>query len=48
MNPFDILMLIILAYGLIRGIFRGLVRELASIIGVLGGFYAAYSYYPYV
>ncbi|MGD9309201.1 MAG: CvpA family protein [Desulfosarcina sp.] len=48
MNPFDILMIIILAYGLIRGIFRGLVRELASIIGVLGGFYAAYSYYPYV
>ena len=48
MNPFDILMLIILAYGLIRGIFRGLVRELASIVGVLGGFYAAYSYYPHV
>jgi membrane protein required for colicin V production len=32
----------------IRGIFRGLVRELASIVGVLGGFYAAYSYYPHV
>ena len=46
MNPFDILIITILAYGLIRGIFRGLVREISSIIGVLGGFYAAYTYYP--
>lgn len=48
MNPFDILMITILAYGLVRGIFRGLVKEIASIIGVLGGFYAAYTYYPHV
>lgn len=48
MNPFDILIIIILVVTLIRGIFRGLVKELASIIGVLGGFYAAYSYYPYL
>jgi len=48
MNPFDILIVTILSYGLIRGIFRGLVRELSSIIGVLGGFYAAYTYYPHV
>lgn len=48
MNHFDILILTILAYGLIRGIFRGLVREISSIIGVLGGFFAAYSYYPHV
>ena len=47
MNPFDILMITILVYGLIRGIFRGLVREFASIVGVLGGFYAAYTYYPH-
>lgn len=46
MNPFDILMITILAYGLIRGVFRGLVREIASIVGVLGGFYAAYAFYP--
>jgi membrane protein required for colicin V production len=45
MNLFDILVIAILAYGLIRGIFRGLVREISSIIGVLCGFYAAYSYY---
>jgi len=48
MNPFDILVVTILTYGLIRGIFRGLVRELSSIVGVLGGFYAAYTYYPHV
>lgn len=48
MNPFDILIVTILSYGLIRGIFRGLVREMSSIVGVLGGFYAAYSYYPHV
>ena len=48
MNPFDILIITILAYGLIRGIFRGLIREISSIVGVLGGFYAAYSYYPHV
>lgn len=45
MNPFDILVVIILGYGLVRGLFRGLVKEVASIIGVLGGFYLAYSYY---
>lgn len=47
MNPFDFLIITILAYGLIRGIFRGLVREISSIVGVLGGFYAAYTYYPH-
>ncbi|PID40602.1 MAG: colicin V production protein [Proteobacteria bacterium] len=48
MNAFDIVIVSVLAYGLIRGIFRGLVRELSSIIGVLGGFYAAYTYYPHM
>ena len=46
MNFFDILVITILAYGFIRGIFRGLVREVSSIVGVLGGFYAAFTYYP--
>lgn len=45
MNFFDIIIIIILGFGVIRGVFRGLIKELASIIGVLGGFYAAYSYY---
>ena len=46
MNFFDIIVIVILGYCLIRGIFRGLVKELSSIIGVFGGFYAAYTYYP--
>jgi membrane protein required for colicin V production len=46
MNPFDIFIIIVLGYSIVRGLFRGLVKEASSIIGVLGGFYAAYSYYP--
>jgi membrane protein required for colicin V production len=45
MNAFDIIVGVILAYSLIRGLFRGLVKEASSIIGVLGGFFAAYSFY---
>ena len=45
MNLFDIIVVVILSYCVIRGIFRGLVKELFSLIGVLGGFYAAYTYY---
>ncbi len=48
MNPFDVFIIIIISYSIIRGLFRGLVKEVSSIIGVLGGFYAAYSYYPMV
>ena len=45
MNPFDVIIIIILGYCLIRGFFRGLIKEISSIIGVLGGFYAGYTYY---
>lgn len=45
MNPFDILIIVVLGYSLVRGLFRGLVKEVSSIFGVLGGFYAAYTYY---
>lgn len=45
MNPFDTIITIILGYCLIRGFFRGLVKEISSIIGVLGGFYIGHSYY---
>ena len=45
MNPFDILIIVILGYSLVRGLFRGLVKEISSIIGVFGGFYAAYTYF---
>lgn len=46
MNPFDIVVVIILGYCLIRGFFRGLIKEISSLIGVLAGFYAGYTYYP--
>ena len=45
MNPIDMVIVVVLVYCLIRGIFRGIVKELSSIVGVLGGFYAAYTYY---
>jgi membrane protein required for colicin V production len=45
MNPFDIIVVIILAYCVIRGLFRGLIKELASIVGVIAGFYTAYAFY---
>ncbi len=45
MNLFDMLAVVILAFCVIRGMFRGLIKEISSIIGVLGGFYAAYTYY---
>ena len=46
MNPFDMVIVVVLSFCLIRGFFRGLIKELASIVGVLAGFYAAYTYYP--
>ncbi len=45
MNLFDIVIVIIFGFCLIRGFFRGFIKEASSIVGVLGGFYAAYSYY---
>jgi membrane protein required for colicin V production len=38
--------IVIAGFTIIRGVFRGLIKELSSIVGVLGGFYAAYTYYP--
>jgi membrane protein required for colicin V production len=46
MNPLDTIILVILGFCLIRGSFRGLVKEISSIIGVLAGYYAGYTYYP--
>lgn len=46
MNVLDYTLIAVFGYCLGRGVFRGLVKELSSIIGVLGGFYGAYTYYP--
>ena len=48
MNLFDIVVVIIIGFCLIRGGFRGLVKELSAIVGVLAGYYGAYTYYPEV
>ena len=48
MNYLDIIIVVILCYCVIRGVFRGLIKELSSIIGVFSGFYAAYTYYTVV
>jgi len=45
MNPLDMIIISVLCFCLVRGFFRGLVKELSSIIGVFAGFYAAYTYY---
>jgi membrane protein required for colicin V production len=45
MNALDIVIGILLVYGLVRGIFRGLMEEIASIMGIFGGIYAAVFYY---
>jgi len=46
MNIFDIVIIIIIAFCLIRGLFKGLIGEISGIIGVVAGFYGAYTYYP--
>ncbi|MBW2170693.1 MAG: CvpA family protein [Deltaproteobacteria bacterium] len=46
MNILDIFILVILGFCLVRGIFRGIVKELTSIVGVFVGFYVAYNFYP--
>lgn len=45
MNPFDIAIIVIMTYCLIRGAFRGIIKEASSIIGVLAGVWAGYTYY---
>lgn len=48
MNILDILILVILGFCLVRGIFRGIIKELTSIVGVFVGFFVAYNFYPVV
>lgn len=45
MNGFDVLVLVIIAFCMIRGYFKGLTREISGIIGVVVGFYGANTYY---
>lgn len=45
MNALDIAFLIIIAFLFIRGCFRGMVREVASIAGLVLGFFLANNYH---
>ncbi len=46
MNIFDIVIIVVISFCMIRGLFRGIVREVSSIVGVTAGFYGAYFYFP--
>ncbi len=48
MNIFDIVIIVVISFCLIRGLFRGIVREVSSIVGVVAGFYGAYYYFPLI
>ncbi len=48
MNGFDIFVLIVVAVCMISGFFRGLIREVSGIIGIVAGFYGGVTYYPSV
>ena len=46
MNMLDIFFAVVLVLGLIRGLMVGLVRQVASVAGLVVGGYVAYFYYP--
>ncbi|MGN0186575.1 MAG: CvpA family protein [Paludibacteraceae bacterium] len=46
MSIIDIVLLIPLAYGLIRGLFRGFFKEIASVVGIVLGMWAARAFAP--
>ncbi|MCF6249620.1 MAG: CvpA family protein [Desulfobacula sp.] len=48
MNTFDIVVIVVISFCLIRGLFKGLVGEVSGIIGVVAGFYGAFTYYPMI
>lgn len=46
MNLLDVLIIACLAFLIVRGIFRGFVREVGSLAGIILGIWAAYLYHP--
>jgi membrane protein required for colicin V production len=46
LNPFDITIVVIICFCVIRGAFRGIIKEASSIVGVIAGLYLALTYYP--
>ena len=48
MNAFDIAIIVIVSFCLIRGLFKGIIGEVSGTVGVVAGFYGAYTYYPFI
>ncbi|MEE2771398.1 MAG: CvpA family protein [Bacteroidota bacterium] len=48
MNSVDIILSLVLLYGLVRGFFRGFLVELASLVGIVAGIYGAVHFSQYV
>lgn len=46
MNTFDIIVVVVISFCIIRGYFKGLIGEVSGTIGVISAFYGAYTYYP--
>jgi membrane protein required for colicin V production len=46
MNSLDIALLVVMLFFLIRGIFRGFIKEMTGVAGVIAGFVLANRYYP--
>ncbi|MEW6266635.1 MAG: CvpA family protein [Thermodesulfobacteriota bacterium] len=46
MNTLDLILLAILAFFFLRGVFRGFVKETAGVAGLVAGFLLANTYYP--
>lgn len=46
MNVLDVVIIGLVGVCFIHGAFRGLIKEVSSIIGIVAGFYAAFRYYP--
>jgi membrane protein required for colicin V production len=48
MNGVDIAILVILAAFVVKGLVRGLLKELCSLLGLFGGMYLALRFHPYL
>ena len=48
MGYLDIFLSLIIAWGAYNGFLKGLVNELASVLGIISGIYLAKNFYPYL
>ncbi len=46
MNMLDIAVCLILAFFAVRGLLRGFAKEVLGLVGLIGGLWVAYTYYP--